>query len=55
MSFKVKDHYYKKAKSEDYLARSVYKLQEIDQKFKNRSAREGFKTCNNSHVFVISV
>lgn len=34
MSFKVKDHYFKKAKQENYLARSVYKLEEIDQKFK---------------------
>ncbi len=32
MGFKVKDHYYKKAKSENYLARSVYKLEEIDKK-----------------------
>ena len=28
----VKDHYYKKAKSEGYSARSVYKLKEIDKK-----------------------
>ena len=34
MSFKVKDHYYKKAKSENYLARSIYKLEELDKKFK---------------------
>lgn len=34
MSFKVKDHYFKKAKSENYLARSIYKLEEIDKKFK---------------------
>lgn len=33
MSFKVKDHYYKKAKKEKFLARSVYKLEEIDQKY----------------------
>ena len=32
MSFKVKDHYFKKAKSENFIARSVYKLEEIDQK-----------------------
>jgi 23S rRNA (uridine2552-2'-O)-methyltransferase len=31
--FKVKDHYYHKAKSEKYLARSIYKLEEIDQRF----------------------
>ena len=34
MGFKVKDHYFKKAKKEQYLARSVYKLEEIDKKFK---------------------
>lgn len=33
MSFKVKDHYFKKAKQENFLARSVYKLEEIDKKF----------------------
>ena len=33
MSFKVKDHYYKKAKRENFLARSVYKLDEIDNKY----------------------
>jgi len=34
MSFKVKDHYFKKAKKENFLARSVYKLEEIDKKYK---------------------
>ncbi len=34
MVFKVKDFYFKKAKKENFLARSVYKLEEIDQKFK---------------------
>ena len=34
MSFRVKDYFYKKAKKENYLARSVYKLEEIDKKFK---------------------
>jgi 23S rRNA (uridine2552-2'-O)-methyltransferase len=33
MGFKVKDHYFKKAKKENYLARSVYKLEEIDKKY----------------------
>jgi 23S rRNA (uridine2552-2'-O)-methyltransferase len=33
-NFKVKDHYFNKAKSENFLARSVYKLEEIDEKFK---------------------
>ncbi len=30
---KVQDHYFKKAKKEGYLARSVYKLQEADRKY----------------------
>lgn len=34
MKFKVQDHYFLKAKKEDFLARSVYKLEEINQKFK---------------------
>ena len=34
MGFKVQDHYFNKAKKENYLARSVYKLQEIDLKYK---------------------
>ena len=34
MTFKPKDHYFKKAKKENYLARSVYKLEEIDKKEK---------------------
>lgn len=33
MSFKVKDHYFKKAKKENFLARSVFKLEEIDEKY----------------------
>lgn len=33
-NFKVKDHYYNKAKQENYLARSIYKLEEIDKKYK---------------------
>ena len=32
--FKVKDHYFQKAKKENFLARSVYKLEEIDERFK---------------------
>jgi 23S rRNA (uridine2552-2'-O)-methyltransferase len=32
--FKVKDHYFLKAKKENFLARSVYKLEEIDERFK---------------------
>ncbi len=34
MGYNPKDHFFKKAKAEDYLARSVYKLQEIDEKYK---------------------
>lgn len=34
MKFKVQDHYFKKAKKENFLARSVYKLEEIDERFK---------------------
>lgn len=34
MTFKVKDHYFHKAKKDNYLARSVYKLEEIDQRYK---------------------
>lgn len=33
MGFKVKDHYFKKAKKDNYLARSIYKLEEIDFKY----------------------
>lgn len=33
MGFKVKDHYFEKAKKENYLARSIYKLEEIDKKY----------------------
>ena len=34
MSFKVKDFYFKKAKKENYYARSIYKLEEINIKYK---------------------
>lgn len=34
MTFKVQDHYFKKAKKENFLARSIYKLEEIDLKYK---------------------
>lgn len=33
-NFKVKDHYFNKAKNENFLARSIYKLEEIDEKYK---------------------
>lgn len=44
MTFKVKDHYFKKAKKENFLARSVYKLEEIDQKY--AVLREGDKVVD---------
>ena len=34
MGFKVQDHFFKKAKDQNYFARSVFKLEEIDKKFK---------------------
>lgn len=34
MAYKPKDFYFHKAKQENYVARSVYKLQEIDQKYR---------------------
>lgn len=34
MNYNPKDHYFKKAKKENFAARSVFKLEEIDQKFK---------------------
>ena len=34
MGFKVKDHYFEKAKQDNYLARSAYKLEEINKKYK---------------------
>lgn len=34
MTYNPRDHYFKKAKQENYAARSVFKLEEIDKKFK---------------------
>jgi len=34
MSYNPKDHYFKKAKEQNFVARSVFKLEEIDQKLK---------------------
>lgn len=34
MSYKPNDHYARKAKEENFVARSVYKLEEIDNKFR---------------------
>ena len=44
MKFKVKDHYFKKAKKENFLARSVYKLEEIDAK--HRVLKKGDKVLD---------
>lgn len=40
MTFKVKDHYFNKAKKDNYLARSVYKLEEINQKYEILSKKD---------------
>lgn len=34
MAYNPKDYYFQKAKSENYVARSVFKIQEIDERFK---------------------
>ena len=34
MRYTVEDYYFKKAKRENYAARSVYKLSEMDEKFR---------------------
>jgi 23S rRNA (uridine2552-2'-O)-methyltransferase len=34
MAFTVQDHYFRKAKKEHYLARAIYKLEEIQKRFK---------------------
>ncbi|MFN8792508.1 MAG: RlmE family RNA methyltransferase [Bdellovibrionales bacterium] len=34
MGFNPRDHYFKKAKKENFAARSVYKLEEIDKKYR---------------------
>lgn len=34
MAFNPRDHYFRKAKEQNFAARSVFKLEEIDQKFK---------------------
>jgi len=34
MTFTVQDHYFRKAKKEHYLARAIYKLEEIQKKYK---------------------
>lgn len=39
MAFNPRDHYFKKAKAENFAARSVFKLEEIDQRY--RILKEG--------------
>ncbi len=34
MGFKVQDYYFKKAKKEKFVARSIYKLEEVDKKYR---------------------
>lgn len=34
MAYNLKDYYFQKAKTENYAARSIFKLQEIDERFK---------------------
>lgn len=41
MAYNPKDYYFKKAKNENYAARSIYKLEEIDNRFK--ILKSGFK------------
>ena len=41
---KIKDHYFHKAKKEGYVARSVYKIEEIDKKY--RIIRTGNKVLD---------
>ncbi len=40
LSYNPKDHYFKKAKQENFAARSVFKLQEIDQRLKILRSRQ---------------
>ena len=41
---KIKDHYFHKAKKDGYAARSVYKIEEIDKKY--RIVRTGYKVLD---------
>ncbi len=40
MTYKVQDHYFQKAKEQHYLARSIYKLEEIQKKYRILKARD---------------
>ena len=42
MAYNPKDYFFHKAKSENYAARSVFKIQEIDERF--RIFKPGYKT-----------
>ncbi len=44
MAYNKKDHYYYKAKEENFAARSIYKLEEIDQKY--RIIKAGMKVLD---------
>lgn len=44
MAYNKRDHYYHKAKEENFAARSIYKLEEIDQKF--RIIKSGMKVLD---------
>lgn len=44
MAYNPKDYYFRKAKSENYAARSVFKLQEIDERFK--LLKSGYKVLD---------
>ena len=44
MAYNKRDHYYHKAKEDNYAARSIYKLEEIDQKY--RIIKPGMKVLD---------
>ena len=44
MAYNKRDHYYHKAKEENFAARSIYKLEEIDQKY--RIVKAGMKVLD---------
>lgn len=48
MSYNPKDHYFKKAKEQNFAARSVFKLEEIDLKFKIVHPKQKVLDCGAS-------
>lgn len=44
MAYNPKDYYFQKAKTENYAARSIFKLQEIDERFK--ILKQGYKVLD---------